>query len=142
MAADAWVVHDKWKEKLHKGDVDTDTDTFECRLYESTSNIATNSLSDASTATDEVSGNGYAADTITVTVSESGGTVTFDCTNPEFTASGGDIVFRWAAIINTSTTPDEVVAHSLIDNTPADSTISDGATGTIEINASGVYGMS
>lgn len=141
MAADAWVIHDKWKEKLHKGDVDTDTDAFEIRLYTSSSNIATNSLADASTATDEVSGNGYAAQTVAVTVSETGGTTTFDAANADFTASGGDIVFRWAAIINTTTTPDEVVAHSLIDNTPADSTITDGQTGTIEINASGVYTM-
>ena len=142
MAADPWVVHDKWAEKLHKGDVDTDSDTFVMRLYTSSSNIATTSVADATSATNEVAnGNGYTTggETVAVTVSESSGTVTFDCADAQWTASGGSITARYAAIIDTTLTPDEVVCHALLDNTPADVTATDGNTFTVAINASGVY---
>lgn len=139
MAADAWVLHDRFKE--YKGDntIDMDNDSFEMRLYTSASNIATTSVGDATTATNELSGNGYAADTLVTTWTRSGGTVTFDSDNALFTASGGSITARYAAIIDTTTTPDEVVAHSLLDNTPADVTVTDGNTLTVQINASGIF---
>lgn len=139
MAADAWVVHDKWKEKLHKGDVDTDTDTFEVRLYTSASNIATTSLADASAATNEVSGNGYSAQSSAISVSETGGVTTLDAADVVYAASGGSITARYAALVDTTLTPDEIVCHSLLDNTPADVTVTDGNNLTIQMNASGVY---
>jgi hypothetical protein len=145
MTASAWVVHDKWKQKLHKGDVDTDSDTFVCRLYTSASNISTASLADASTATNELStANGYTAggETVACTVSESGGTTTFDVADAQWTASGGSITARYAAIVDTTLTPDEVVAHCVLDNSPADVTATDGNTLTVAMNASGVYEMS
>lgn len=139
MAADAWVIHDRFKE--YKGDntIDMDGDTFEVRLYTSASNIATTSVGDATTATNEVSGNGYAADVLVSTWNRSAGTVTFDSDDATFTASGGSITARYAAIIDTTTVPDEVVAHSLLDNTPADVTVTDGNTLTVQMNASGIF---
>lgn len=139
MAADAWVIHDRFKE--YKGDntIDMDGDTFEVRLYTSASNIATTSVGDATTATNELSGNGYAADTLVTTWNRSTNTVTFDSDDAVFTASGGSITARYAAIIDTTTTPDEVVAHSLLDNTPADVTVTDGNTLTVQMNASGIF---
>ena len=126
MAADAWVFHDRFK------------DAFEMRLYTSASNIATTSVGDATTATNEVTGNGYAVDSLVTTWTRSGGTVTFDSDDGAFTASGGSITGRYAAVIDTTTTPDEVVCHSLIDNAPADVTVTDGNTLTVQINASGL----
>ena len=139
MAADAWVVHDKFKENILKGDIDTDTDTFSIRLYTSASNIATTSLEAVGSATNELSGNGYTAGGITrtVTVSESSGTTTFDIADAQWTASGGSITARYAAIIDDTTS--EVVAHSLLDDTPADVTATDGNTFSVNINASGAF---
>jgi len=138
MAADGWVFHDRFLEFQGDNTIDMDGDTFEMRLYLSTSNIATTSVGDATTATNEVSGNGYAADVLAATWVRSGAVTTLDSDDGVFTASGGSITARFAAIIDTTTTPDEVVAHSLLDNAPADVTVTDGNALTVQINASGI----
>ena len=145
MAADAWVLHDRFKEYLGDGTVDIDNDTFVVRLYTSASNVATTSIGDATTATNELgTANGYTAggQTVAATWTRSGGTVTFDVANAVWTAAGGSITARLAAIVDTTTTPDEIVAHSLLDNTPADVTATDGNTFTVDINSSGVFDAS
>lgn len=142
MAADLWVVHDRFKEYEGDGTIDMDNDTFVMRLYSSASNIATTSVGDATTATNELStANGYTSggQTVAATWVRSGGTVTFDVADAVWTASGGSITARFAAIVDTTTTPDEVVAHSLLDNTPANVTATDGNTFTVQINGSGVF---
>mgnify|MGYP003650588357 FL=1 len=139
MAADAWVIHDRFKEYMGDNTIDMDGDTFECRLALSTSNIATTSIGDATSVTNPVTGNGYAADVLAVTWTRSGTTVTFDSDNAAYTASGGSITARFAYIVDTTTTPDEVVAHCLLDNAPADVTVTDTNTLTVQINASGVF---
>ena len=143
MAADAWVVHDRFKE--YKGDntIDMDNDTFVMRLYTSASNIATTSVGDATTATNELAtANGYTAggQTVAATWVRSGGTVTFDVADASWTAVGA-LTARYAAIVDTTTTPDEVVAHCLLDNSPADVTATDAAF-NVNINASGVFSES
>lgn len=142
MAADAWVIHDRFKEFKGDNTIDMDSDTWEVRLYTSASNIATTSVGDATTATNELSGNGYAAQVVAGTWNRVTSTVTFDTADAAFTASGGSITARFAAIVDTTTTPDEVVAHSLLDNTPADVTVTDTNTLTIQMNASGVFAES
>ena len=143
MAADAWVLHDTYKEYEGDGTIDVDNDTFVVRLYSSSSNVATTSITDASTVTNELStANGYTngGSTVAVTWTQpTAGTVMFDCANPQWTASGGSITARYAAIVDTTTTPDTLVAHCLLDNTPADVTATDGNTFTITINANGVF---
>ena len=142
MAADAWVFHDRFLEFQGDNTIDMDNDTFVMALYTSTSNIATTSVGDATTATNEVTGNGYARAALTTTWNRTAGTVTFDSTDGSFTAAGGSITARYAAIIDTTTTPDEVVCHSLLDNTPADVTVTDGNTLTVQINVSGIGTLS
>jgi len=139
MAADAWVVHDDDKFKVGNKEIDRDNDTYEVRLYTSASNIATTSVGDATTATNEVSGNGYAAQALTGTWTQAGPISTFDGNDVSFTASGGSIVARYAAVINTTLTPDLVVAHCLLDNTPADVTVTDGNSLNVNMNASGIF---
>lgn len=139
MPAEAYVVHDKWAEKLHKGDVDTDTDSFEMRLYTSASNVTDTTIDDASTLTNELSGNGYSAQAVTITLTEVSGQVRFIPSAAVFNASGGIISARYAAIVDTSLTPDEIVCHSLLDDTPADLVATDGNSLTVSPNASGAY---
>lgn len=138
MAAEAWVFHDRFKEFMGDSTIDMDGDAFEMRLYTSASNVATTSIGDATTVTNEVSGNGYASDSLLTTWTRSGATTTWDSDDASFTASGGSITARYAAIIDTTTTPDEVVCHSLLDDTPADVSVTDGNTLTVQINASGI----
>ena len=149
MAADAWVVHDKAKEYMGDGTIDLDADSFKMALALSTSNIATTSINAYATVTNEhANGNGYTTGgeaVVSPTWVESSGTVTFDCADQVWTASGGSITARFAFIYDdTVTTPvaDPVLCHSLLDNTPADVTATTGNTLTIAINASGVFTLS
>lgn len=145
MAASAWVVHDKFKLYMGSGAADLDADTIKMALYLSTSNIATTSVNDKASATNEVAAaNGYSTGGVTVAATwvESGGTVTFDTADGVWTASGGSITARFAALWDdtiASPVADPIIAHSLLDNTPADVTATSGNTLTIQINASGVF---
>ena len=146
MAASAWVVHDKAKEYAGDGTIDYDGDSFKAILCLSTSNIATTSINAYSTVTNEhANGNGYTTAGVAVTSPtwvESSGTVTFDCADLVWTASGGSIVARFCAIYDdTVTTPvaDPVIADTLLDNSPADVTATDGNTFTVAIHANGVF---
>jgi hypothetical protein len=76
---------------------------------------------------------------------ESSGTITFDCDNVIWTASGGSIVARFAVIycdatVNSIVKP--LLCVCLLDTTPANVTATDGNTLTIAINASGVFTLS
>ncbi len=146
MAADAWVVHDKAIEYMGDGTIDLDGDSFIGILCLSTSNIATSSINAYATVTNEHAGaNGYTQGNEAVTSPtwvESSGTVTFDCDNLVWTASGGSIVARFCAIYDdTVAAPvaDPVLCHSLLDNSPADVTATDTNTFTVAIHASGVF---
>jgi len=137
MAADAWVFHDRFKEYQGDNTIDMDGDIFEMRLYLSTSNIATTSVGDATTATNEVAVSGYAADVLTATWTRSTSTVTFDSDAGAFTPSA-TLTARFAAIVDTTTIPDEIVCHSLLDNSPADVSVTSGNTLTVEMHANGI----
>ena len=104
------------------------------------SDITHETLSDI---TNELSGNGYARQTITgVAFTEPvAGTWRWDANNPVFTASGGSIVARtWWIFDDTPTSPaDPLFCYGLLDNTPADVTTTDGNTLTVTLNASGIY---
>lgn len=142
MAADPWLIHNAFKEYEGDGTVDLDDDTFVMRLYSSASNVHDATLEDATAATNELAtANGYTAggQTVAATWTRSGGTVTFDVANASWTASGGSITARYAALIDTTTTPDLVCMSALLDNTPADLTATDGNNFNVNVSASGVY---
>ncbi len=146
MTANAWDFYNEFTELIGDGTIDLDADTFNLGLYLSTSNAATLTLSGRAAVTNQhASANGYtqpgsALDSPTWV--RSGGTTTFDSADEVFTASGGSIVCRFAVIDDdTVTTPvaDPLVCFSLLDNTPADVTATDGNTLTIAPNASGIF---
>lgn len=146
MAADAWDFYNEFTEYIGDGTIDLDADTFNLGLYLSTSNAATLSTSGRASLTNEhADANGYTSPGSalgSVTWTRSGGTTTFDSANEVFTASGGSITARFAVIDDdTVTTPvaDPLVCYSLLDNSPADVTATDGNTLTIAMNASGIF---
>lgn len=148
MAADAWVVHDKAIEYMGDGTIDLDGDSFKLILLLSTSNIATTSINGYAAVTNEhATANGYTQGGITLTTPtwvESSGTLTFDSADmtDAWTASGGSIVCRFAAIFDdTVTTPvaDPILAHCLLDNNPADITTTTGNTFSINMHANGIF---
>ena len=122
MAADAWILHDSFKLKKNNGGANLDTDSFVLRLATSASNIATSSVSNATTVTNELSGNGYTTGgkSVATALTISGNTVKFDFPDTLWTADGGSLSARFAYLVDTTITPDEVAAHCLLDNAPAD----------------------
>lgn len=148
MAADAWSEYNNFKLDIGDGSIDLDTDAFKVALYTSSSNAATLTLNGKAAVTNEVAnGNGYTTggDSVTATWTESSGTVTFDSDDPSWTASGGSITARFAVVYDdtpTSPTADPLVCFSLLDNTPADVTVTDGNTLTLQLSANGYFQLS
>lgn len=143
MAAGAFTVVNSIKERMGNAEINFDTDVFKVRLYASTSNLATTS-DDATAVTNELTtANGYTAGGVTVasTWTRATATCTFDVADPSWTASGGSIVARFAAIVDTTPATPRVVAYCLLDSAPADVTTTTGNTLTIQIATAGVFSM-
>lgn len=138
MAADAWLFTDIGRTRLLDGDFDLDTDSFKVALFLSTSDIGAGSTTYAGVTNEHANANGYTTGGIAVTLTLAGTTtVTVDISSdPVWTASGGSIICRWAAIYEVG---GNVLCYSLLDNTPADVTATDGNTLTVAANASGVF---
>lgn len=145
MAADAWKKYESFPEYMGDGTIDMDGHTFKMALYLSTSNAATVTTNTvkADLTNEHANNNGYTTGGVTVaaTWTHSGGTTTFDVADGSWTASGGSIVARFAVIYDdTPSSPaDPLVCYSLLDNTPANVTATDGNILTVQIHASGVF---
>lgn len=140
MSAGNWVVHDSYDLEKSKGDLDSDTDVYKVILCASTSNVATTSVIALGSVTNELAtANGYTAGgaTSAIAVTQLEGVSKYDFADVSWTAAGGNIVARLAALINTTTST--VVAHILLDDTPADITAIDGNVLTLTFDAAGAF---
>ena len=138
LAATAWAFTNGGRTKLLDGTFDIDTDSWKMALFLSTSNIGAASTTYAGVTNEHSNANGYTTGGIAVTLTLSGTTtVTVDIsTDPVWTASGGSITARFAVIYEVS---GSVLCYCTLDSTPADVTVTDGNTLTVQINASGVF---
>lgn len=140
MAAGAWTFTTEGRTKLLDGTFDIDTDVFKMALLLSTSNIGAASTTYAGLTNEHANANGYTTGGQTLTMSLSGTTtVTVDCNDQTWTASGGSIVARFAVIYESA---GRVLCYCLLDSAPADVTATDGNTLTVQINASGIFSLS
>ncbi len=90
----------------------------------------------------EVSGNGYARQVTAATWAVDGLLARLTLAGPSWTASGGSIVFRrWHLYANLGTdATSPLLAYGYVDSTPADATIGDTITGTIDFSdTSGLF---
>lgn len=137
MAAGTWTFTNEGRTKLLDGTFDIDTDVFKMALFLSTSNIGAASTTYAGLTNEHANANGYTTGGKTLTMALSGTTtVTVDCDDQVWTASGGSIVARFAVIYESG---GRVLCYCLLDSTPADVTATDGNTLTVQINASGIF---
>lgn len=137
MAAGSWTFTNAGRTSLLNGDFDINTDTFKMALFLSTSNIGAASTTYAGLTNEHANGSGYTTGGKTLTMSLSGTTtVTVDCDDQTWTASGGSIVARFAVIYESA---GNVLCYCLLDSTPADVTATTGNTLTVAINASGIF---
>jgi len=140
MAAGNWTFTNTGRTSLLNGTFDLDTDTFKMALFLSTSNLGASSTTYAGLTNEHANANGYTTGGAAVTLSLSGTTtVTVDCTDATWTASGGSIVARYAVIYEVG---GNVLCYCLLDSTPADVTVTDTNTLTVTINASGLFTLS
>lgn len=146
MAASQWYAYHSFKEFLGEKVIDFNNDTFKMALFESTGNAGDPTQSLFGGLTDQFSGSGYTAggQAMTVTWTRSAGVVTFDSAPVDFTASGGAIVARYAVIYDdTPSSPAKpLVCFCLLDDTPADVSVSDGNTLTVLPHSSGILTLS
>lgn len=137
MAAGSWTFTNAGRTSLLNGDFDIDSDSFKMALFLSTSNIGSGSTTYAGLTNEHSNANGYTTGGKALTMSLSGTTtVTVDCDDQTWTASGGSITARFAVIYEVS---GKVLCYCLLDSTPADVSATDGNTLTIQINASGLF---
>ncbi len=141
MTASAWAFPDASLKKLLDGTFDIDSDTFKMALFTSSSNLGSGTTTYAGVTNEVANANGYTTGGISITLTLSGTTtVTVDIsTDPVWTASGGSITARFAAIYEVS---GSVVCYATLDNTPADVTATSGNTLTVAANVSGVFTIS
>lgn len=140
-AAGTWTMTSEGRTKLLDGTFDIDSDTWKMALFLSTSNLGSSSTTYAGVTNEHANGNGYTTGGASITLTLSGTTtVTIDiATDPVWTASGGSITARFAAIYEVS---GRVLFYCLLDSTPADVTATDGNTLTVAAHASGVATLS
>jgi len=137
MAAGAWLATNEGRTKILDGTIVPGADTFKCALFLSTSDLGAASTSYPAT-NEHANANGYTTGGISVALSLTG-TTTVKCdidTDPVWTASGGSIVARFAAIYEVG---GNILCYCLLDSTPADVTATDGNTLTVAAHASGVF---
>ena len=140
------LLHNKFKKYIGDGTVDLTGDTFKLALFLSTSNVSDVSIDGYAAATNEhATANGYTIGGIaltSVTYNEAAGTVTFTSDDVVWTASGGSIVARYGAIYDNSVVAPvakPILAHFLLDSTPADVTVTDTNTLTYSLTAAGAF---
>lgn len=152
MAAGKWKCYDFAKLYLGDGTLDlNDTTNWKMALFQSTSNCNTLGVGTGvyGDLTNEVAnGSGYltgGVDVTGITYGQTEGAATFDCDNAVWTASGGPITARFAVLYKNATVNAIVkplYCVCLLDVAPADVTVTDGNSLTIQINVSGITTLS
>ncbi len=137
MAAGAWTFTNTGRTSLSTGTFLTG-DTYKMGLFLSTSDLGAASTTFAGVSNPHATANGYPAGGVAVTLTKSGTTtVTFTLSaSAVFTASGGSITARFAAIYEVG---GDILCYCLLDSTPADVTATDGNTLTVAPHASGIF---
>jgi hypothetical protein len=67
------------------------------------------------------------------------GTVTFDTSDASWTAAGGTITARFAVLYDNTSTNKDLVAYCILDSAPADVSISD--TNTLSLQITNVFSL-
>lgn len=131
MAAGPWTFTNAGRKLLLDGTFDLDTDVFKMALFLSTSNIGSGSTTYAGLTNEHANANGYTTGGKTVAMTVTGTTtVTVDCDDQVWTASGGSIIARYAVIYESG---GNVLCYCLLDSTPADVTATNGNTLTVQV---------
>lgn len=132
MPAGSWTFTNSTRTNLVNGTFDLDSDSIKCALLTSASNISASSTTWAGVTGQVANGNGYTTGGITVSPLVLSGTTSVTVkftTNPVWTASGGSITARYAAVYEVS---GNVICYCLLDAAIADIIVTAGNSLTID----------
>ena len=138
MAAGAWVMTNTARTSILSKAYNFETDSFKMALYLSTSDLTVASTTYAAVTNEVAEAFGYLTGGKAVALSLTG-TTTVKCdidTDPVWTAAGGDIVAKWAAIYLVG---ENIICFALLDSGGANVTATDGNTLTVAAHANGVF---
>lgn len=134
-APGTWTFTNELRTKILDGTLQSG-DTYKCALFQSTSNIGAGSTTYATLTNEVANGNGYTTGGTAVTCSLSGTvSVIVAFSTPTFSASGGNIVFRFAVVYEVG---GRIYGYGLADGTPADYTIFSGNSLSFDITTLGL----
>ncbi|MCA9313794.1 hypothetical protein KDA08_05800 [Candidatus Saccharibacteria bacterium] len=139
MTADAISFFNSFAEAIADGSHDLDNDTFKLQLHTSSYTFDATDAVKADLSNEVANGNGYTTGGATlssVTWAQTSGDAVFDAADVSWTASGGSIVARSAILLNDTHASDALIGYILLDNSPANVTVTDGNTLTIAWHAS------
>ena len=141
MAAGAWTFTNASRTSLLDGTFDLDTDTWKMALFLSTSDLGAASTTFAG-VTNEVgtTNTGYSAGGESITLVLTGTTtvkVDID-TDPVWTAGSAGLTARFACIYEVG---GNVLCYCLLDETPADVSVTSGNTLTVATHTDGVFSL-
>lgn len=137
--------YNSFREYVADGTIDLDSHTFKVMLVSSSYTFSASHTVKGDITNELSTANGYTAGGATlasVTWGHSGATATFDAADTAWTASGGSLTARRAIIYSDTASNDELVASILLDTTPADVTVTDGNTLTLQWNDAGILTIS
>lgn len=141
-ATGTMVIYHSWSVKMGEG-ANLSSDTFKLVLASSSYTPSQSTHDEYADLTNLVStGNGYTSPTTlsSCTWTQTSGTAKFDCADVTITASGGSVgPARYFIVYDDTVAGDPLVGYGLLDNTPADVTITDGNTLTIVWNSNGLF---
>ena len=144
MTAGPWTFTNAALTSILDGTFAIGTDTFKVALHTSSGTqpgASTTTWAGLSTSEVGTTNTGYTAGGEAVTLTLTGTTVKtvdFD-TDPVWTAGSAGLTARWAVIYEVG---GNVLCYSLLDDAPADVSVSDGNTLTVAANASGLFTLS
>jgi len=137
MAAGPWLFTDAGRTQLLSGTFLFGVDTFKIALFLSTSNLGPGTTTYAGVTNEVANAFGYTTGGASVTSSVSGAqTVTVDTSDATWTATGGDLIAKFAAIYEVG---GNVLCYCLLDGSGVDVTATNGTNFQIVINVSGVF---
>jgi hypothetical protein len=138
-AVGAWTFFTAARIGLFNGARDWDTETLKLALFLTAAAIDVSDTTYGALTNEVANSFGYTTggQNVTFTISGTSTPIIDFAADPSWTASGGDIVFRHAVLYDAS--PDALVAFFIGDDAPADTTIADGTSLTVNPGAGGIF---
>jgi hypothetical protein len=136
MAIGPWLLTDTFRAAWAEAGLRTLTASYKVALFLSTSNLGASSTTYAGVTDEHANANGYTTggEAVTLTITGTTTVTVALAAIPEFDATGGSIVARYAGLYEVGGI---VVARCLLDDTPADVTATSGFA--LEVDSPDVF---